>query len=248
MVKDNSLQTPGYVSFHTFRAFVKLLKDADTIPPQIDSHVFGSSMSGGTQSQLRGTLRSLGLTDGSDQPTERLRQLVGAYGTEAWKEELAQLTGDAYSGILANVDLDNGTLKQLRDAFSEKGGARGSILEKSVRFYLSAQKDAGVKLSPFIAKARASTPSRPAKSDAPKPKRRAKKPRVSGEHAAQTPPPIPEGWKMIPFVLPDRDRPVRLEVPVDLTADDWGMVRDYVERYFKKSWSENKKSGSEGQE
>ncbi len=74
-----SERTPPYISFATLLTFLKALR-TDGVPPQIDKSVL-RKLSGALQGQLKVALRSLGLMDGKDKPTPKLKELVDVYET-----------------------------------------------------------------------------------------------------------------------------------------------------------------------
>src|SRR5688500_8549909 len=102
-IKPEARITPAYAPWPTFKSFIETLK-ATAIPSHIDPSVMGR-MSGSVQSQLRTTLRFLNLIDDSGAVTAGLRKLVGAFGTEDWKESLGDIVFDAYADLLGDFDI-----------------------------------------------------------------------------------------------------------------------------------------------
>lgn len=237
MVKDNNLSTPAYLSFTTFTSFVKRLNDT-AIPPVIDSSVLAFT-SGATASQIKTALRFLGLTDDQGHVTKQLRDMVTAQGTDHWAEEWQQVTADAYNEITKDLDLDNATHQQLRDAF-RRAGASGSVLDKAVRFYIATLDAAKLTYSPHF-RARGAAAAARGHKNADSGSRPKKKGRPKGRETPATlpQPQLPEDWKAFPVLIPDHERPINLELPVGLTQDGWAIVRNYVESYFKKLWEED---------
>jgi hypothetical protein len=140
-------QTPPYGPLSTFTTFIGSLKTS-AIPSHIDASIM-QRMSGTAISQVRGTLRFLGLTTDSGAVTPKIRTLVEAYETEAWKDTWMEVLFDAYQSIIGELDLDTATLKQLVDRFRD-AGLSGSVLRKSVRFYLDGVKESGAAVSPHL--------------------------------------------------------------------------------------------------
>lgn len=158
--KEADVRTiPPYVAWKTFKSFLEGLRIST--PSRIDRSLMGT-MSGATQSQLITTLRFLDLTTENGTPTQKLRDLVKAEG-KVRQDLLADIISDAYVEVFRDdkVDLDSGTYKQLHEAFAATG-AQGDTVRKAVAFWLAAEKEAGLSVSPhFMARgARGPSPRR----------------------------------------------------------------------------------------
>lgn len=147
-------QLPPYVPWRTFKNFIDGLRS--NMPTRIDKSLMGS-MSGATQGQLISALRFMGLTADNGSPTPRLREFVTADGEDR-AQKLSDMLFDAYRTILdAAVDpgepdfnfLDNGTYRQLSDAFAATG-ATGDTLRKCIAFFLQLARDADLEFSPHF--------------------------------------------------------------------------------------------------
>jgi hypothetical protein len=143
--KSESKTVPPYVPFKTLKTFLESLRVA--IPSRIDRSVM-ASMSGATQSQLTSALRYLGLVSENGIPSERLTQLVHAEGAE-WQQKLRELLTDKYSFLFGDFDLTRATSRQFEEAFNATGTS-AETAKKCMGFFLSAAKDADLKLSPHI--------------------------------------------------------------------------------------------------
>lgn len=242
MVKDNELQSPAYVSFTTFLNFVKRLKET-TIPPVIDNTVL-VGMSGASQSQLKTSLRFLKLTDGTGSVTQQLRELVMTHGDPAaWKSCWDDIISNAYGSITETVDLDAGTLGQLRDAFRDQGGAGGSVLVKAVRFYLAALEEAQWTYSPHFktrgASGSAARSSKTNENGASKKKRRTKK-ATSG--SGDELPRLPADWQRFELPLKSAEGKVRIDLPEAMSKREWKYLRNTIEGYFGLVWGEEEET------
>jgi hypothetical protein len=137
---------PPYVPYRTFTTFIESLKVG--IPSHIDKSVM-TSYSGGMQSWLKASLRTMKLIDGDGVPQDRLRKLVGAEGEDR-KAILRELFNATYAPIMkGKVDLQTTTPQKLRTAFVELG-AQGETVEKCMAFLVAMGKDAGFTLSPHL--------------------------------------------------------------------------------------------------
>jgi len=158
MVENKEKQlSPPYLPYRTLENFIQRLKSG-VIPSRIDRSVM-SSFSGSIQAQLINALRYLRLTDDQGKPAEKLEKLVGSDGAEK-REALNEILKSSYPFLFnENVNLQNITFAQISELF-EEAGAGGETTKKSIRFFLSAAKDAGINVSPHIKKPRAGIPRR----------------------------------------------------------------------------------------
>ena len=229
-MSDDSKSIPPYVSYVTFQGFIEELANT-TVPAHIDRSML-PKLSGANQTALLSALRFLGMTAGDDdETTSALRELVEARraGEDAWKQALTQLLDEKYSSILGEVKITNTTRARLTSCFTSAGVKAGQMTEKSMRFYIHALKDAGVKVSEHVTKA-----SRKAAKRKAAPKKPAKRDQGDG-----TPPPPPssttpaEGFARLP--IPGVDGGY-IEYPKNLSEADCvmyetmvGALRKYVE-------------------
>src|SRR5262245_52458947 len=87
-------RTPAYVAYKTL---LTLVEDLQThgLPPRIDRSVL-KRFSGGVGAQLQMALRSLGLVDDQNQPTQPLENLVKGYGQPEFKGTMKEVLRVAY--------------------------------------------------------------------------------------------------------------------------------------------------------
>ncbi|MDD5126738.1 MAG: DUF5343 domain-containing protein [Dehalococcoidales bacterium] len=151
MVDDKSRRhLPPYVSYRTFRNFVDRLQQG--IPARFDRSFWGETLSGSTGTHLIASLRFLGLIDANDFPTERLKRLVAARGTER-QSLLRVITVDAYNFLSEGTfDLATATYAQLQEVFRDRFQPTGDVARKCIKFFVALTTDAGVPLSPHIVK------------------------------------------------------------------------------------------------
>lgn len=162
---------PPYVPYRTFTTFLDSLKVG--IPSHIDKSVM-RSFSGGMQSWLKASLRTMKLMNAESVPQERLKQLVSAEG-ENRKAILRDLFNATYAPLLkGKIDLTTTTPQKLRSAFVELG-AQGETVDKCMAFLVAMAKDAGFSLSPHLTM-RAS----------PKPRTKRQAPRAESQKSDET--------------------------------------------------------------
>lgn len=141
---------PPYLSHKTFTNFIDSLRAG--IPARIDRSVM-SSLSGTAQAHLLHALRYLNLIDAEGVPTEKLTRLATAQDAEKQKV-LKEILTSAYPFVICDsIDLERCTSKQIEEAFATTG-ATGETIRKSLAFFLTTAKQAGMKLSPHIKRAR----------------------------------------------------------------------------------------------
>lgn len=229
-------ETPAYVSYTTFRNFIEELSEGP-IPPRIDSSVMRTK-SGSVQSQIRVAFRFLGLTDDDDHVTDRLRELVAAYGTDEWNDVWRERIEDAYAPIIGSVPMQNGTGDQLAEKFREIGGVSGSSLAKAVRFFLRAMDDAGMEYSDNFSPPKTRTRKRKKErrsKKSKKTKRQEVKDKGAKPNGGSPFEDAPDNYTPISFPLPGRPHPVTVHIPEDLSEIEWEMmdnyIRSFIERY-----------------
>ena len=142
--RDRAVLHP-YMSYKTFRGFLDTLRAK--IPSRLDSSIV-PSMNGSNRSLLFSTLRYFKLMTARNIPTEDLARLVTAGSEEVRQQVWLRLVKTAYAGVLANLDLERSTTKELIEAFQR--GRSSETMRKSVTFFCAAVRDAGIEISPYI--------------------------------------------------------------------------------------------------
>src|ERR1019366_10178107 len=104
---------PPTSSFKTMETAISQMKTAGVLPPKIDKRFWGN-LSGTVAAQLVAAFRFLGLIDDGDVPTDQLRELNEAHGTEAWNASLAAVIKVAYAPVM-DVGLDKVHGSHLKD-------------------------------------------------------------------------------------------------------------------------------------
>ena len=167
--------SPPYLPFSTFKGFVEGLRAG--MPSRIDRSLMGT-MSGSGQSRVINALQYLGLISENGIPSDTLNGLVTSEGPERQKI-FSKVLADGYPFLFVEgFDLRTMTAKHLEDQFS-KSGATGDTVRKGVAFFLAAAKEAGIPISPHVAKK-------------PGPKKGSTRPRKSRHTPPKTPAPVPE--------------------------------------------------------
>lgn len=200
-----------------------------TVPSRVDISVL-SNMSGAMASAVKISLVFLGLIEPDGTTGTVLKHVVDKHGTDEWQTLMAHLISVRYRGIVGNLDLDNGTAKQLEDRFAATG-IQGSTRRKAIRFYLDAQRDAGVKVSPHFKppKVSASTGKRKPKTSKQTPvdPPRRDKPQDGAEGV-----PAPDGYEKVDINIPGRTSGFIALFPENLTAAEWKYSIGHLQAWW----------------
>lgn len=210
-----------YVPFKTFLRLIKSFKET-TVPQRIDASVLGK-FSWSDRNALLPALKFLQLTDKDDNRTALFVDLVRAYETPEWKTKLNEIVLQRYDEITKGLNIEDGATRgQLEERFK---GAGPGVVEKCIRFYLSAAKEAEVALSKHL------ITRQPRSERKIQRKRQSKGNEPNGDEApdiGQLPNPEDLGFKE--FDLPVRGKdPVKIWIPDNLTQDDWVNVKKMME-------------------
>lgn len=220
---EDSKPAVPYIPFKTFKAFIEKLNGA-AVPPSIDASIL-TNLSGSMRGSLMSTLRSMDLVDASGAVHDDLRNLVKSYKTNDWSNTLSDIVYGCFSDIVGDVDLDNGTMAQLNEAFRQQGKVDGQMGEKAIRFYLSALREAGATYSPHFKERKPRASRKSAKK---------KKRRHSGGSGADAPEiETPLDSIRIGIPIPGKAEGV-LYLPDDLTNQEIVMAKEITEFILQK--------------
>jgi hypothetical protein len=229
MPKDEERQPlPPYIPLKTFQGFIQKLKDT-VIPERIDSTLL-RSYSGSVGRQITAALKFLGMVDGNNFTTDKLKAAVKVYGTPQWNEDFGEIFSEAYSDLIGDLNLDVATYGQLADRF-RAWGADGQVLQKCITFYLAMTRNIGWTISPHII-----SRERPRNDRG----NRTRTKKAEGANAKDIPDEAAgagSGSVRFSFPIPEKST-ASLILPTDLVTDDWemidSMVRAYISRRQKK--------------
>lgn len=140
---------PPYIPWKSFIGYLDALKKT-TVPHTLDNTARPQTMAGGLWNQLVSALQFLGLVKANKEAEDSLSKLVKSHGTPEWKVAVKDFLLPPYKRIIGDLPIESATTGQLEKRFHENGRVDGQLLEKSIRFYLHALKDGGVKYSSYL--------------------------------------------------------------------------------------------------
>lgn len=219
---------PAYSTYKTLMTFIDGLSPG--IPPVIDRSIM-ARMSGSAQAATLSSLRFLKLIDSNDKPTDLLKQLSGSEGEERQAAILEMVSG-AY-GLVSDgeVDLSTATSGQVEEWFRNQG-VRGATVSRAYTFFVRSAEDAGMQLSRYMTdhrpKRQNTNGGSGAGSAGKKKKRTPRKLNLPAE------PIIPKGMTKFDVPIPGNTVPASLILPNNLTADDWGMLKQMFDLYAER--------------
>lgn len=216
---------PCYGSFKTAMGVLNGLREAgaDHIPPRIDKTVM-PTLSGSAVNETIAVFKYLGLVQESGATGASFDAFVMA-SDEARKPLLAAMLKKSYGFIFnPQFDIERATSGMVVEAF-RKQQVNGSTLSRAIAFFLSATKEANIKVSPNIKAPRPE--SKPAVAKGSKEK--------GNGDAGETPPaddqpPPPEGVHKFELPIPGK-RSVLVYIPEELNGDDWEMFSQMFSLY-----------------
>lgn len=142
-------KTAPYTSFKSLKTLIASLKEHG-IPNRIDRSVL-TSFSGVVGTQIMTALRFLELTEDGGHPTESMKRLVEAYGSDDWGGELERVLRSTYEPLFA-MDLKTASPKEFADVFRNSYSGTEDVRRKSETFFLNAVRDTRIEVSAYILK------------------------------------------------------------------------------------------------
>jgi hypothetical protein len=135
-----------YIPYKTFKTFIHYLHQT-VLPEQIDNTMMPQNFSGSARAGVISALKSLGLIDAQNNTSQKLKDLVTAFDTEGWPAKVKECVLSAYESITQNIVLESATRGQIEQIFED---ASAQMKDKCIRFFLMANKEAGIKYSPYL--------------------------------------------------------------------------------------------------
>lgn len=229
-MNDKSTKTkfPPYVSYGAFISFINKLRESG-VPGKIDRTLMPSA-SGSLVSSMQGSLRSLGMINDDNRPTQKMHSLVEA-SDEDRKDIFKAILAESYAFLFDDPDFDltKATTGQVAEKFRSQD-INGSTVSKSIGFFLALAKAADVKVSAHV-----KAPPAPRGNGAKRPVKAVQKPAVDeavdddeGEGDDEAP-------DVHRFEIPIPGKAsVKVVVPNSLDADDWEMLQSVFVVYIKR--------------
>lgn len=225
MSNDQSKISPPYMSYGVFKSAIDILAESTVPTGPLDRRVL-DNLSGADHGALISGLRFLGYVDEERRATESYHKLVLSAKEPAKFKELLMEALVKYDSIIDDLDIEFGTASQLEKAFRDYGVPLGQMLTKTIRFYIKALQEVGVKVSPYILKPKPRT----ARNGTKKIERGTTKGTLSQSSAEYT---VPKGFDRMPVPgLPH----AFIQFPLDLTTDQvdlFGAVVNVLRTFAK---------------
>ncbi len=147
MDNDTSTLAAPYTSFSVFYALLERLSRISR-PDKIQQSHLGPVTAHGTYTHLMATLRFFHFVDTDGSPQDSLLQLAKANEAER-KRRMHELLVKSYPFLLgssSSLDLNNASIKDLREEFRKHDGTSESVAAKSASFFAAAAAYAGIPL------------------------------------------------------------------------------------------------------
>lgn len=142
-----SSAAPPYIAFQTLKTLAGSMKE-NGVPARIDRSVL-RNFSGAVGGQLLTALKFLGLTEPNGTPTDELRALVEAHGTDTWQAVLGATIEAAYDPLF-ELDLRQASPAQFMERFRQAYPGKDETLRKCMTFFLNAAREADTPISKYI--------------------------------------------------------------------------------------------------
>ena len=144
-MKISKNNIPPYVAFKTFQTFLEFLSEG--MPSRIDRSVWVNRFSGSNGTQLMTAIKFFELVDSEGIPSQDFINLVSK-NLDIQKKSLRKILYKFYDHVF-ELDLDNATRYQFREAF-RKFGTKEGVLVKCESFFIQAAKFSDISLSNHI--------------------------------------------------------------------------------------------------
>ena len=155
MPETSKAAKPPYVSYKSFINFFDKVRE-DGVPSQINNSIFGNA-SGSHIYGMLNALRYLRLITDEGQATLAFMSLVNSQDNRS--APMKEVLKHSYPMFFSDMDLSKASQKEFDDKLREMGDIKGSTVDKAATFFLSAAKDCGVEISPYLQKRKLVSPS-----------------------------------------------------------------------------------------
>ncbi len=140
--------------FRYLRIAIEALKAAGALPHQIDRSVWSNKHFGITDEDLLPAFCFLGLIDDARRPLPLLGQLVDAFATPQWPQQLERMLQGAYGDILA-VGIDQASPKHILEVFRKRYALTPVRARIAASFFVHAARESQLDVGPFLTSPRA---------------------------------------------------------------------------------------------
>ncbi|SOC29375.1 DUF5343 domain-containing protein [Thalassospira xiamenensis] len=188
MGEPQSSKSVPYATFSSFINFSNKLRE-DGVPNRVDKSVFGAA-SGSVIYSTISALKSLDLINESGVPSQEFVDFINSSDEER-KQKLKEILRVGYSSLWdSSIDLETATADQFNEHLREVYDVKGSTIDKSAAFFISAANFAEIPLSAHL-KARKPIASSSSSKKSSKQRRKSNGNDVKAENELLVPPVIP---------------------------------------------------------
>ncbi|KZD01998.1 MAG: hypothetical protein CMO07_13415 [Thalassospira sp.] len=228
MADSQSSKSAPYATFSSFINFSNKLRD-DGVPNRIDKTVFGAA-SGSVIYSTISALKSLDLIDENGIPSKQFVDFVNS-SDEDRKQILRDILRVGYSSLWdSSIDLETATAGQFDEHLREIYDVKGSTVDKSAAFFISAANFAEVPLSSHLkARKPIASSSSSRKSSKQRKKNNGNEPKAESELPVQRPAPVkPLEHQLVDLMTED-------DLDVDVKEAIWKLVQYLTAKRAKSS-------------
>lgn len=136
--------------FDTFKLAIKRLKAAGNLPHRIDRSAWSAKHFRESSELIVPAFRFLRLIDDEGRPLDTLTALIASFGTQGWRERLAEILRGAYSDLLA-VGIEKVTPKGALEILRRSHGLDAAQARMAVAFFVHATRETELDVGPFMA-------------------------------------------------------------------------------------------------
>lgn len=140
---------PPAFPFRRFRAAIAGLQLAGDLPSSVNGPVWSSGRLDALDDELLHAFRFLGLLDDARRPTPHLTDLVTAFGSPAWAQNLQRMLRDSYHGILS-ASLEQASPSHLLRVFRKRFGLDPMRARAAAGFFVHAAREAQLELGQLV--------------------------------------------------------------------------------------------------
>lgn len=135
--------------FNYFKLAIERLKAAGNLPHRIDRSAWSTKQFRASGALIVPAFQFLQLIDCEARPLDPLGALVASFGTDSWRDRLAEILRIAYSDTLA-LGIEKITPKDILELFKRRYDLDAVRGRMAVSFFVHATREAALDVGPFM--------------------------------------------------------------------------------------------------